>query len=392
MKIQEADAKSLLLAQGLPVPPWKVARTPKEVEAAAKSFLDAGAGKVVVKAQVLVGGRGKAGGVKLAGSAAEAAEVGSKILGMDIKGITVRKVLVSTAAEIVKEYYLGAIIDRASRRIVLMASAEGGVEIEEVARRNPGAIHRVSADPQLGLLAFQARALGLAIGLRDPLLSPFVAVARGLYATMQANDADLVEVNPLAIVAETAPGGAVTQRLVCLDAKVTLDDSGLARHPSLEALRDLDEEEPTDAQARKLGINFIHLDGTIGCMVNGAGLAMTTMDLVKNYGGEPANFLDVGGGARRETVRGAMELILADSKVSAILVNIFGGITRGDEVAAGLIEARGEQSREVPMVVRIVGTNATEAAQLLREARFETATSLDEAAEKAVALAEGAAR
>ncbi len=219
-----------------------------------------------------------------------------------------------------------------------------------------------------------------------------MAVARGLYATMQANDADLVEVNPLAIVAETAPGGAVTQRLVCLDAKVTLDDSGLARHPSLEALRDLDEEDPTDAQARKLGINFIHLDGTIGCMVNGAGLAMTTMDLVKNYGGEPANFLDVGGGARRETVRGAMELILADSKVSAILVNIFGGITRGDEVAAGLIEARGEQSREVPMVVRIVGTNATEAAQLLREARFETATSLDEAAEKAVALAEGAAR
>ncbi len=173
---------------------------------------------------------------------------------------------------------------------------------------------------------------------------------------------------------------------------MTLDDSGLARHPSLEALRDLDEEDPTDAQARKLGINFIHLDGTIGCMVNGAGLAMTTMDLVKNYGGEPANFLDVGGGARRETVRGAMELILADSKVSAILVNIFGGITRGDEVAAGLIEARGEQSREVPMVVRIVGTNATEAAQLLREARFETATSLDEAAEKAVALAEGAAR
>ena len=392
MKIQEADAKSLLLAQGLPVPPWKVARTPKEVEAAAKSFLDAGAGKVVVKAQVLVGGRGKAGGVKLAGSAAEAAEVGSKILGMDIKGITVRKVLVSTAAEIVKEYYLGAIIDRASRRIVLMASAEGGVEIEEVAHRNPGAIHRVSADPQLGLLVFQARALGLAIGLRDPLLSPFVAVARGLYATMQANDADLVEVNPLAIVAETAPGGAVTQRLVCLDAKVTLDDSGLARHPSLEALRDLDEEDPTDAQALKLGINFIHLDGTLGGMGNGAGLAMTTMDLVKNYGGEPANFLDVGGGARRETVRGAMELILADSKVSAILVNIFGGITRGDEVAAGLIEARGEQSREVPMVVRIVGTNATEAAQLLREARFETATSLDEAAEKAVALAEGAAR
>ena len=392
MKIQEADAKSLLLAQGLPVPPWKVARTPTEVEAAAGTFLDKGASRVVVKAQVLVGGRGKAGGVKLASSAAEARDVGSKILGMDIKGITVKKVLVGAAADIVKEYYLGAIIDRSISRITLMASAEGGVEIEEVARQNPGAIHRVSADPLLGLLAFQARALGLAIGLRDPLLNPFVTIALGLFATMKANDADLVEVNPLAIVAETSSDGSSTQRLVCLDAKMTIDDSGLARHPGLGALRDLDEEDPTDAQARKLGINFIHLDGTIGCTVNGAGLAMTTMDLVKRYGGEPANFLDVGGGARRDTVAGAMELILADPKVEAILVNIFGGITRGDEVAAGLIEARAQQTRDVPMVVRIVGTNAAQAARLLTEASFETATSLDEAAEKAVALSKGAAR
>ena len=392
MKIQEADAKSLMLAQGLPVPPWEVARTPDEVRAAANRFFAGGASRVVIKAQVLVGGRGKAGGVKLANTADEAREVGSRILGMDIKGITVRKVLVGAAADIVKEYYLGAIIDRAGRRIVLMASAEGGVEIEEVARQNPGAIHRVSADPELGLLAFQARGLGLAIGLRDPLLNAFVAIARGLFATMKTNDADLVEVNPLAVVSETDTDGRPRQHLVCLDAKITLDDSGLARHPGLEALRDLDEEDPTDAQARKLGINFIHLDGTIGCMVNGAGLAMTTMDLVKHFGGEPANFLDVGGGARHETVRGAMELILADPKVEAILVNIFGGITRGDEVAAGLIEARGQQSREVPMVVRIVGTNAAEAARLLEEAKFETAKSLDEAAEKAVALAKGAAR
>ena len=392
MKIQEADAKTLLLAQGLPVPPWEVARTAEEVGAAAGRFLASGASRVVVKAQVLVGGRGKAGGVKLAASADEARDVGARILGMDIKGITVRKVLIGAAADIVKEYYLGAIIDRASRRIVLMASSEGGVEIEEVARQNPGAIHRVSADPELGLLAFQARGLGLAIGLRDPLLNPFVAIAQGLYATMRANDADLVEINPLAIVAETGADGKPLQRLVCLDAKITLDDSGLSRHPGLEALRDLDEEDPTDAQARKLGINFIHLDGTIGCMVNGAGLAMTTMDLVKKFGGEPANFLDVGGGARHETVRGAMELILADPKVNAILVNIFGGITRGDEVAAGLIEARAHQSREVPMVVRIVGTNAAEAGRLLEEAKFETAKSLDEAAEKAVALARGAAR
>jgi succinyl-CoA synthetase beta subunit len=391
VKIQEADAKSLMLAQGLPVPPWEVARTPDEVKKAAQRFFAKGADRVVIKAQVLVGGRGKAGGVKLASTPEEAAEVGGRILGMDIKGITVRKVLVGAAADIVKEYYLGAIIDRSSRRIVLMASAEGGVEIEEVARVNPGAIHRVAADPMLGLLGFQARTLGLAIGLRDSLLNQFVAVADGLYATMKANDADLVEVNPLAVVAEAA-GGERQEKLVCLDAKITLDDSGLARHRGLEALRDLDEEDPTDALARKLGINFIHLDGTIGCMVNGAGLAMTTMDLVKHFGGEPANFLDVGGGARHETVSGAMELILADPKVRAILVNIFGGITRGDEVAAGLIEARTHQSREVPMVVRIVGTNAAEAARLLTEARFETATSLDEAAEKAVALAEGAAR
>jgi len=392
VKIQEADAKSLLLAQGLPVPPWEVARNPDEVKASAQRFFASGAGRVVVKAQVLVGGRGKAGGVKLAATPDEAREVGSRILGMDIKGITVRKVLVGAAAEIVKEYYLGAIIDRASRRIVLMASAEGGVEIEEVARQNPGAIHRASADPELGLLAFQARGLGLAIGLRDPLLNQFVAIAQGLFATMKANYADLVEVNPLAVVAETGADGKPQQRLVCLDAKITLDDSGLARHPGLEVLRDLDEEDATDAQARKLGINFIHLDGTIGCMVNGAGLAMTTMDLVKHFGGEPANFLDVGGGARHETVRGAMELILADPKVKAILVNIFGGITRGDEVAAGLIEARAQQSREVPMVVRIVGTNAAEEARLLEEAKFETARSLDEAAEKAVAMAKGAAR
>jgi succinyl-CoA synthetase beta subunit len=392
VKIQEADAKSLLVAQGLPVPAWELARTPGEVKAAAQRFFDAGSARVVIKAQVLVGGRGKAGGVKLAASADEAAEVGARILGMDIKGITVRKVIVGGAVDIAKEYYLGAIIDRATRRIVLMASAEGGVEIEEVARANPGAIHRVSADPLLGLLAFQARGLGLAVGLRDSLLNQFVAIAQGLYATMKANDADLVEINPLAVVAETATGGHATQQLVCLDAKVTLDDSGLARHPALESLRDSDEEDPTDARARKLGINFIRLDGTIGCMVNGAGLAMTTMDLVKHYGGEPANFLDVGGGARHETVCGAIELILDDPNVKAILVNIFGGITRGDEVAAGLIEARASQSREVPMVVRIVGTNAAEAARLLREAHLETATSLDEAAEKAVALAKGAAR
>ena len=390
MKIQEADAKALLAAGGLPVPPWAVARTSEEAGQAAARFLAGGAGQVVIKAQVLVGGRGKAGGVKLATTSAEAEDVAARILGMDIKGITVRKVLLGPAAVIVKEYYLGAILDRASRRIVVMASAEGGVEIEEVARVTPEAIHRVAADPLLGLHDYQARQLAFGVGLGGPNLRDFVRIAKGLVATMQANDADLVEVNPLAIVRQGGPEDRV-ERLACLDAKITLDDSALPRHPDLEKLRDLDEEDPADAEARHYDISFIHLDGTIGCMVNGAGLAMTTMDLVKRAGGEPANFLDIGGGAKADRVAAAMRLILADPKVDAILVNIFGGITRGDEVARGLIEARRRQGREVPMVVRIVGTNADEAARLLHEAKFETAATLDEAARLAVAAARRAA-
>jgi len=389
VKIQEADAKSLLVAQGLPVPPWTVARTPADARAAAETYLANGAGRVVIKAQVLVGGRGKAGGVKLAGSAAEAEAIASRILGMDIKGITVRKVLVGPAAVIVKEFYLGAILDRATRRIVVMASAEGGVEIEEVARATPEAIHRIEAHPLLGLLDYQARELAFAVGLGGPTMRDFVKIARGLVATMRAYDADLVEINPLGIVRERGSDGQV-ERLTCLDAKITLDDSALPRHPDLEQLRDLDSEDPADAEARLYDISFIHLDGTIGCMVNGAGLAMTTMDLIKRAGGEPANFLDIGGGAKADRVAAAMRLILADPKVEAILVNIFGGITRGDEVARGLIEARSRQEREVPMVVRIVGTNAEEAARLLEEARFETAANLDEAAAIAVAAARAA--
>ncbi len=383
MKLQEADAKSLLLAQGLPVPEWAVAHTPDEARAAAERFLTGGADKIVIKAQVLVGGRGKAGGVKLAGSPDEAAAVADAILGMDIKGMTVRKVLVAPAADIVKEFYLAAVLDRAERGILLMGSAEGGVEIEAVAETDPEAIIRRHADPRLGLLDFQARDLAFAMGLGGHLKAA-VAIAKGLVQTMKAYDADLVEINPLAIVRETAPDGTTVEQLVCLDAKVTLDDSALARHPGLEELRDPDEEAPEDREAREAGLTFIKLDGTIGCMVNGAGLAMTTMDLVKRAGGEPANFLDIGGGARADKVAAAMRLILADPKVNAILVNIFGGITRGDEVARGLIEARGQQTREVPMVVRIVGTNAAEAAVLLEEARFQTAASLDDAAAKAV--------
>jgi succinyl-CoA synthetase beta subunit len=390
VKIQEADAKTLLVAQGLPVPDWEVAHTVDEAREAARRFLSTGAGKVVIKAQVLVGGRGKAGGVKLAGSVEEAATVAEAILGMDIKGMTVRKVLIGAAADIVKEFYLSAVLDRAERRILLMGSAEGGVEIEQVAEVNPDAIVRRHADPLLGLLDYQARDLAFAMGLGGH-LKEAVRIAKGLVTTMRAYDADLVEINPLAIVRETSADGAAVERLVCLDAKVTLDDSALARHPGLEALRDPDDEAPADKEAREAGLTFIKLDGTIGCMVNGAGLAMTTMDLVKRAGGEPANFLDIGGGARADKVAAAMRIILDDSKVDAILVNIFGGITRGDEVARGLIEARAQQTRDVPMVVRIVGTNAAEAAVLLEEARFETAASLDEAAAKAVAASKGAA-
>jgi succinyl-CoA synthetase beta subunit len=386
VKLQEADAKALLVAQGLPVPDWAVAHTADEARMAAARFLEAGpvGGKVVIKAQVLVGGRGKAGGVRLAATPDEAADVAGHILGMDIKGMTVRKVLVGPAADIVKEYYLSAVVDRAARRILLMGSAEGGVEIEQVAAATPEAIVRRHADALLGLLDYQARDLAFALGLGAHLREA-VAIAKGLVATMQANDADLVEINPLAVVLEGVPGGAPVERLVCLDAKITLDDSALPRHPGLEDLRDPDEEAPEDREAREGGLTFIKLDGTIGCMVNGAGLAMTTMDLVKRAGGEPANFLDIGGGARAEKVAHAMALILSDPAVDAILVNIFGGITRGDEVARGLIEARAQQTRDVPMVVRIVGTNAAEAAALLQEARFETAATLDDAAAKAVA-------
>ena len=389
MKIQEADAKTLLVAQGLPVPDWEVAHTIEEARLAADRFFAAGAGQVVIKAQVLVGGRGKAGGVKLAGFPEQAELLAGTILGMEIKGIMVRKVLIAPGADIAKEFYMSAVLDRAAGRILLMGSAEGGVEIEQVAASNPAAIVRVHADALLGLLDFQARQFVFAMGLGAHLKAG-VAIAKGLVATMRAYDADLVEINPLAIVRELDAAGMPVERLVCLDAKVTLDDSALPRHPELEALRDPDEEAPADREAREAGLTFIKLDGTIGCMVNGAGLAMTTMDLVKRAGGEPANFLDIGGGARADRVAAAMRIILDDPKVDAILVNIFGGITRGDEVARGLIEAHAQQTRDVPMVVRIVGTNAEEAAILLEEARFTTAATLDEAAARAVAASPGA--
>jgi succinyl-CoA synthetase beta subunit len=379
VKLQEYRSKEILARHGVPLLAGETATTPEEARAAAERI----GGPVVVKAQVLVGGRGKAGGVKLAATPAEAEQRAREIIGLEIKGITVRTVLVAPAAEIAKEFYLGLILDRAARAITVIASAEGGVEIEDTARTNPEAILRLPLHPLIGLQEHNIRRIGVSIGIAAALRKDFATIMRGLYRAFVESDADLAEINPLVV---TDDG-----RLLALDAKIVLDDSALPRHPDLETMRDLNEEEPAETAARAAGISFIKLDGSIGCMVNGAGLAMTTMDLVKLAGGEPANFLDIGGGAKAERVAAAFRIILDDPNVRAILINIFGGITRGDEVARGIVEARRLLSREVPMVVRIVGTNAEEARPILAEANLITADSLDDAAAKAVAAAGNAA-
>ncbi|HEY8772638.1 MAG TPA: ADP-forming succinate--CoA ligase subunit beta [Candidatus Limnocylindria bacterium] len=375
MKLQEYRSKEILARHGVPVAAGETATTPAEARAAAERI----GGPVVVKAQVLVGGRGKAGGVKLAATPDEAAARAEEIIGLDIKGVTVRTVLVAPAARIAKEYYLGIVLDRGGRAVTVIASAEGGVEIEETARTNPDAILRLPLDSLIGLQDHQVRRVSFFLGLPAELRKEFATTLRGLYQAFIESDADLAEINPLVV---TEAG-----RLEALDAKIVVDDSALFRHPDLESMRDLGEEEPSEIAAREAGINFIKLDGSIGCMVNGAGLAMTTMDLVKLAGGEPANFLDIGGGAKADRVAAAFRIILDDPNVRAILINIFGGITRGDEVAHGIVEARASLGRQVPMVVRIVGTNAAEAAEILRAANLITAESLDDAARKAVAAA-----
>jgi succinyl-CoA synthetase beta subunit len=379
VKLQEYRSKEILARHGVPLQAGQIAHTPEQARAAAQEL----GGRVVVKAQVLAGGRGKAGGVKVAASADEAEKHARQILGMEIKGTTVRTVLVAPAVEIAHEYYLAMILDRAAKTITVIASAEGGIEIEETAKTNPEAILRIPLHPLLGLQEYEVRRVGYFLGIPTELRKEFASATRGLYRAFVESDADLAEINPLAVTADGA--------LLALDAKIVLDESGLYRHPELEGLRDLAEEEPSEIAAREAGINFIKLDGTIGCMVNGAGLAMTTMDLVKLAGGEPANFLDIGGGAKAERVAAAFRIILDDPNVKAILVNIFGGITRGDEVAHGIVEARASLSRQVPMVVRIVGTNAEEAQPILAQAKLITADSLDDAAARAVAAANGTA-
>jgi succinyl-CoA synthetase beta subunit len=354
-----------------------VATTREEAERLARQY----GGMVVVKAQVHAGGRGKAGGVKLARTPEEAAESAGKILGMEIKGLTVEKVLVTPAEEIAKEAYVGIIVDRASKQAVFMVSAEGGVDIEEVAVTNPEAIRKLAVDPRYGLLPHQA--YWLATELYDDVKQQRAAarIMAQLYDAFLASGASLAEINPL-IVTEAGEVKAI-------DAKMNIDDNELFRRPEVEALRDDSSEAPSEVVAREAGLTFIKLEGNVGCCVNGAGLAMATMDLVKFYGGEPANFLDIGGSSNPEKVVNALRIITSDPTVRVILFNIFGGITRCDDVANGIVTATRQIDIQVPIVIRLTGTNEERAIQILEEAGFSAMTDMDEAVERAVNLAKG---
>lgn len=376
MKLHEYQSKQMFEEFGVPIPRGRVAMTAQE----ARSIAEELGGRVVIKSQVLVGGRGKAGGIRLVDSPEEAEEIATQLLSMTIKDLPVRRVLVDEAANIETEIYLGITNDRAERCPVMIASAEGGVDIEEVARTHPDRIVRVWVDPLLGLREYQARYLAATIELPRDYWRDFLNIAQGLYNAFTENDATLAEINPLVI---TGDG-----RLLALDGKVVLDDNALFRHTDLAELRDLDEEQPEERDARKYGLSYVKLDGNIGCMVNGAGLAMATMDVIHLFGGEPANFLDIGGGATSEKVAAAIKIILRDPGVEAMLFNIFGGITRGDEVARGILAALEANPTDIPMVIRLVGTNAEEGRQLLADANLETATSLGQAAKRAIELAQ----
>jgi len=376
MKLHEYQSKQIFARYGIPIPKGQVAATATEARQIAEEL----GGRVVIKSQVLVGGRGKAGGVRVAKSPKEAEEAATQILGMEIRGLPVRKVLVDEAANIDQEIYLGITNDRTTRRPVMMASAAGGVEIEEVARTTPEKIIKVYIDPLLGLRDYQARDVALGIDLPREHWKPFGEICLALWRAFVDSDATLAEINPLVITKEKA--------LLALDGKMLVDDNALFRHTDLAEMRDVDEEAAAETEARKYGLSFIKLDGQIGCMVNGAGLAMTTMDIVKLFGGEPANFLDIGGGAGADKVAAALRIILADKNVKVILFNVFGGITRCDEVAKGILAALKEVQPTIPMVVRLVGTNAEEGRKLLADAKMITADTLADAARKAVAAAQ----
>jgi len=379
MKIHEYQAKEIFGAAGIPVPVGKVAFNPAEVVQIAEEI----GRPVMVKAQVHVGGRGKAGGVQYAENVENARVWGQKILGMDIKGLKVEKVLVTEAADIVSESYVGIVIDRASKSPVIMVSPAGGIDIEEVAAKTPEKIHKLAVDPILGLRAYQARDLASKLYKDIKQVRQAADILMKLYDIYWKIDASLVEINPLI----TTPQGDV----VAIDAKINIDDNGLFRQKAIESLRDVASEEPSEVEAREGDLSFVKLSGNIGCMVNGAGLAMATMDLVKHYGGDPANFLDIGGSSNPEKVLTAMRIILRDPNVRAILINIFGGITRCDDVANGIVMALEELKPEVPIVVRLTGTNEAEAKKILKSVttlELEYGDSLDEVVKKAIELGE----
>jgi succinyl-CoA synthetase beta subunit len=389
VKIHEYQAKAILARHGVPVPRGEVAFTAAEAGEIAKRL---GGGTVVVKAQIHAGGRGKGGGVKLAKNADEAERIARDMIGMTLKthqtgpeGRVVSRVLVEEGLGIERELYLGLVMDRAAGSPVMMASAAGGVDIEEVAAKTPEAIFKEHVQPGTGLVPFQARKLSFAVGLDAPRANKATKLMMALYAAFVAADASLVEINPLIV---TAAGD-----LLALDAKMTFDDNALYRHADIREFRDLAEEDPLEIEASKYSLNYIRLDGSIGCMVNGAGLAMATMDIIKLAGGEPANFLDVGGGANAEQIRNAFKILMADANVKAVLINIFGGILRCDVLASGVIAAVKELDVKVPIVVRMEGTNVEEGKRMLAESglNFAPVDGMGDAATKVVALAKGRA-
>ena len=385
MKIHEYQGKELLRKFGVAVPRGIVARTPDEAERAAKELATA---VVVVKAQIHAGGRGKGGGVKLAKSPEEAGSIAKQMLGMKLvthqtgpEGREVRVLLIEEGLPIDKEFYLGIVLDRASGRPVFMASSAGGMDIEEVAAKTPEKIMKETIDPGVGFRSFQARKLAFGLGLSAELINQAVKFMQALYNAYEQMDASLLEINPFLLTKDS--------RLIALDAKINFDDNALFRHKDFLELRDLNEEEPLEIEASKFDLNYIKLDGNIACMVNGAGLAMATMDIIKLAGGEPANFLDVGGGASQERVEAAFRILLADENVKAVLINIFGGIVRCDMVARGVVEAAKNLGIKVPVVVRLEGTNVEEGQRVIRDSglNFTVANGMQDAAEKVVGLA-----
>ena len=391
MKIHEYQAKAILKKFGVAVPRGEMATTREEAVAVAQSLFDAGVTGVVVKAQIHAGGRGKGGGVKIAKSVEEAGQLAEKMLGMTLithqtgpEGRVVRRLLIEETLPIEKELYLGILVDRGEGKPVFMASAAGGMDIEQVAAENPQAILKEYIDPGMGLEAFQARKIAFQLGLKPQLLNQAVQFLTNLYKVFLGTDGSLVEINPFI----TTTDG----RLFALDAKINFDDNAMFRHADLKELRDTTEEDPLEVEASKYNLNYIKLDGNVGCMVNGAGLAMATMDIIKYAGGMPANFLDVGGGANAEQVTHAFEILLSDKNVKAVLINIFGGILRVDTLATGVVEAANKTHIQLPIVLRLEGTNVEAGRQILKDSglNFIVAETMKDAAEKVVAAAKGA--